>query len=359
MSLSVGIVGLPNVGKSTLFKAVTKNAVDIANYPFCTIEPNVGVVEVPDERLKKLVETSKSQKVVPTIIKFVDIAGLVKNAHEGAGLGNQFLAHIRETDAIAEVVRVFRDDNVIHVEGVVEPARDIEIINLELIFADLETAGKRLEKLKKDSKGGATKDSEKFIALLAKAKNWLEDGRLLNTLNLAEEETKTLKELNLLTIKPIFYIANVSEEQIKNFDRNSLGVDQALVIPISAKIESELAELEENERQEYLKELGLKKSGLDEVIQLSYKILNLITFFTSGEKETRAWTITKGDKAPQAAGKIHSDFERGFICAETCGYEQFVESGGEAGVKEKGLMRQEGKDYTVKDGDVMVFKFNV
>jgi GTP-binding protein YchF len=358
MSLSIGIVGLPNVGKSTIFKALTKNQVDIANYPFCTILPNVGVVEVPDERLKKLTEVSKSQKTIPAVIKFVDIAGLVKNAHEGEGLGNQFLSHIREVDAIAEVVRVFEDGDVVHVEGKIDPKRDIEIINLELVFADLETANKHLEKLKRDSKSGLTKDLEKSIALIEKIKKSLEDGKLVNSLNLEDEDKKSIKSLSLLTAKPIFYIANVSEDQLRNFNRNSLGIDPNLVIPISAKVESELAELSDEEKREFLKELGIQKSGLEEVIQMGYKILNLITYFTSGEKETRAWTITVGDRAPQAAGKIHSDFEKGFIRAETCGWQDFVKFG-EAGVRERGLLRSEGKDYIVKDGDVMVFKFNV
>lgn len=359
MSFSVGIVGLPNVGKSTLFKAITKKQVDAENYPFCTIDPNVGVVKVPDERLEKLAKVSNSAQILPTTIEFVDIAGLVKGAHKGEGLGNKFLANIREVDAIIQVIRAFEDKDVTHVEGSVDPKRDIESINLELIFSDISVIDKHFTTLKNKLRADP-KDKElaKTVEALEKVKNWLEQGKMANKLDLTEEEKLAIKSYNLLTLKPILYILNVNEDKIgKKYEIK--GIDNYKIISISAKIESELAELSKDEAKSYLAELGLKMSGLDRIITASYKLLDLITFFTSGPKETRAWTVKNGSKAPQAAGKIHTDFEKGFIRAEVINWQDLVEAGGEAQVKEKGLMRLEGKDYTVKDGDVMYFRFNV
>lgn len=348
MSFKVGIVGLPNVGKSTLFKALTRKQVDCSNYPFCTISPNIGVVAIPDSRLQKLAEISKSEKVVPTTIEFVDIAGLVRGAHKGEGLGNQFLSHIREVDAICEVVRVFEDKNVVHVSGKIDPKDDIEIINLELIFADLQMIEKRLEPALSQSKSG---DKEKiaFANLLKKLKNNLLKNIPARKIEFNKEEKMFLKELQLLTVKPILYILNTNEKEQKNLPNIQPSIS------ICAKIESELAELPENEAKILMKEYGMQESGLDKLIKVSYKLLNLITFLTSGPKETRAWTIEKNTKTPQAAGKIHSDFEKNFIRAEVIKYENFIKYG-EVNAKEKGLMRIEGKNYLVQDGDVIYFR---
>jgi ribosome-binding ATPase len=350
MSFKIGIVGLPNVGKSTLFQALTKNPVDAANYPFCTIDPNVGVVEIPDDRLEKLTEISKSEKTTPTVIEFVDIAGLVKNAHKGEGLGNQFLSHIREVDAIVEVLRDFEDTNITHVEGNIDPDRDKSIIHLELVMADLQTVEKRLEKLNKEAKTG-NKETLKLLNILNKLKETLDKGDLASNVDLDEEELDLFTDLNLLTLKPIMYIFNVNEERLKNIPK---GEDNKIFI--NAKLEAELSELSSEEAREYLQEVDIEKTGLDNLITTSYKILKLITFFTSGKQESRAWTVEENTKAPQAAGRIHTDFEKGFIRAEVCDYDAYISNNGELGAKEKGLIRLEGKDYEVKDGDVIYFR---
>ncbi|MDO8560520.1 MAG: redox-regulated ATPase YchF [bacterium] len=350
MSFAIGIVGLPNVGKSTLFKALTKKTVDIANYPFCTIAPNVGVVTVPDDRLQQLAQLNQSAKVIPTAVEFVDIAGLVKGAHKGEGLGNKFLSHIREVDAIAHVVRSFSDPNIIHVSGGVNPAADRETIKLELIYADLQTVDKRLNEESRKAKG-QDKDAQTAATVLAKLKAHLDQGKLARELALTTEELAVVKSFNLLTLKPILEISNVDEAQA--------GTDLPGTVTICAKIEAELVELEDTERAAYLKELGLSASGLDRLIRAAYEALGLITFLTSGPKETRAWTVRKGAAAPEAAGKIHSDFERGFICAEVINWKTLLDCGGETNAKAKGLIRQEGKTYIVQDGDVVVFRFSV
>lgn len=353
MSFSLGIVGLPNVGKSTLFQALTKNKVDAANYPFCTIDPNVGVVAVPDPRLTQLAQMSKSDKIVPTTIEFVDIAGLVKGASEGQGLGNKFLSHIKKVDAIVQVVRYFDDPNVIHVHGKVDPEYDKEIINTELILADLDAATKYLHKIKDKIKGPHDKIAEVEYALIEKIKNALERNQLINTLTLTADEKKMVKPLNLLTNKPFIYLYNISEDQIKQDLRLP---DYSLVI--CAKIEAELAELLAEDAQVYLKELGLVPSGLEALISTSYKLLNLVTFITTGPMETKAWTVVRGTKAPQAAGVIHSDFETGFIRAEVINWQDLLNAGGWNQAKEKGLMRMEGKEYVIQDGDTVFFHFN-
>ena len=364
--LSCGIVGLPNVGKSTLFNAITRAGAEAANYPFCTIDPNVGIVEVPDERLDKLAELVNPQRIVPTAFEFVDIAGLVKGASKGEGLGNKFLSHIREVDAIVHVVRCFQDENITHVSGRVDPAGDIETINLELIFADLETVEKRLDRTRKNMKSG----DKKFVReaeLLETIKETLEAGKPARIVEVSEDDAPLVRDLHLITRKPVLYAANVSEEEVANADSNPYvavvreiaAAEGAEVVPISAKVEAEIAELEGEDRQLFLEELGLKASGLDRLIQASYRLLGLQTYFTAGEKEVRAWTIRKGTKAPQAAGVIHSDFERGFIRAEVVSYEQLVEAGSMAAARERGWIRLEGKDYVVQDGDVMHFRFNV
>ncbi len=353
MSFSLGIVGLPNVGKSTLFQALTRNKVEASNYPFCTIDPNVGVVPVPDPRLEKLAEISKSAKIIPTTIEFVDIAGLVKGASEGEGLGNKFLSHIREVDAIVQVVRRFKDTNVTHVHGEINPDYDKQIINLELILADLDTVSKHLSKVIAKMKGSYDKILDKEKVILEKCQETLEKNELLNTLDLEPEEKKILHQLNLLTTKPFIYLYNI--------DENDIGKDIGLPdgsIAICAKTEAELADLEEGEAKEYLKELGIEKSGLESLIVASYKLLNLITFITTGPEETRAWTVTDGAKAPQAAGVIHTDFEAGFIRAEIINWQTLLDDGGWNQGKEAGHMRMEGKEYIIKDGDTVHFHFN-
>jgi len=342
---------LPNVGKSTLFKALTKKQIDIANYPFCTIDPNVGVVEVPDERLEKLAAISKSKQIIPTTIEFVDIAGLVKNAHQGEGLGNQFLSHIREVDAIVEVLREFKDENIVHVEGGVDAERDKSIIHLELVMADLQTTEKKLENAQKDAKSGE-KEKIKIAETLKKIKTALDEGKLAGTVALEnEEEKKVLRELNLLTAKPIIFVYNVDEKFAPEATKEG-------VLLVNAKLEAELAELPPTELKDYLRELKIEHTGLEKLILKSYEVLNLITFLTSGEKETRAWTVVKGAKAPEAAGVIHTDFIQGFIRAEVCPWQEFVAVGGWVAAKEKGLVRLEGKDYVIKDGEVVYFHVN-
>ena len=363
--MKLGIVGLPNVGKSTLFNSITKAGAECANYPFCTIEPNVGVVAVPDKRLDNLAKMYNPQKVTHAVIEFVDIAGLVKGASKGEGLGNKFLSHIRETDAICEVVRCFEDTNVVHVDGNINPVRDIETINLELIFADIETVNKRLEKAKKNLK--ADKKYQEEINLLEKILKSLENGMSARSIEFNEDEKTIVKDMFLLTTKPILYIANVSEEQLSNLenDENIKKVkeyaekENAEVVPLCIKMEEELSGLNEEDKKEMLEVYGLNESGLDKVIKKSYNLLGLMSFLTAGEPEVRAWTIKKGTKAPQAAGKIHSDIERGFIKAEVVSYDDLMREGSMLAAREKGLVRSEGKEYIMQDGDIVLFKFNV
>lgn len=360
MSLQVGIVGLPNVGKSTLFAAITKKAVPCENFPFCTIDPNVGVVEVPDERLARLSAVSKSAKIVPTTVEFVDIAGLVKGAAEGQGLGNKFLSHIRECDAIAQVLRAFEDENVIHVDGAVDPARDLETVGIELALADLETVGKRLESASRQMKAGKTKELEALVASLERARTSLEEGKPLRDLAWTDEERKELKQLQLLTMKPMLYVVNVSEGQLADGSWKQVVAKVALtatvrIVPVCVKMEAELASMSAADKQDYLSSVGQTESGLDRLITVAYDVLGLVTFLTSGPLESRAWTVPRGAKAPQAAGVIHTDFEKTFIRAEVTDWKDFVQYG-EVGCREKGLTRIEGKDYVMRDGDTCHFR---
>lgn len=366
MGLSCGVVGLPNVGKSTLFNAITQAGAESANYPFCTIDPNVGVVEVPDKRLDKLVELVKPNNTVPTAFEFVDIAGLVAGASKGEGLGNKFLAHIREVDAIVHVVRCFQDENITHVSGKVDPLSDIQTINLELILADIDSVDRRIDRSRKNMKSGDKKVAQE-VEVLERVKEALYNDKPARSLELTDDELALIKELHLLTLKPVLYAANVSEDDVANPEDNEYvkivrefaASEGAEVVPISAKVESEIAELEGEDKEMFLEELGLEESGLNRLIRGAYKLLGLYTYFTAGVQEVRAWTIRKGMKAPQAAGVIHTDFERGFIRAEVVSYDDLAAAGSMAVVRERGQLRLEGKEYVVQDGDVMHFRFNV
>ena len=366
MGLSCGVVGLPNVGKSTLFNAITQAGAESANYPFCTIDPNVGVVEVPDERLDRLVELVKPNSTVPTAFEFVDIAGLVAGASKGEGLGNKFLAHIREVDAIVHVVRCFQDENITHVSGKVDPLSDIQTINLELILADIDSVDRRIDRSRKNLKNGDKKIAQE-VEILERVKEALYNDQPARSIELTHDELTLIKDLHLLTLKPVLYAANVSEDEVANADDNEFvqivrdfaAQEGAEVVAISAKVESEIAELDGEDKEMFLEELGLAESGLNRLIRAAYKLLGLYTYFTAGVQEVRAWTIRKGMKAPQAAGVIHTDFERGFIRAEVVSYDDLSAAGSMAVARERGQLRLEGKEYLVKDGDVMHFRFNV